>query len=121
MTTETLGAMAAATAPRPFERRVLRLRADGVPPEEIARRFNRSPAHIDRVIALAALPGRSTTTSVRGGLRALERRVLRWRSYGLDHGEIARRFRRSPDHIRRIEGLALYKQSLRLLKPEALS
>ena len=106
-------------AVRPLERRVLQLAASGVGIDEIARRFRRSPGHIERVIAMAALPGRTGATSDQGGLRALERRVLNWRRQGADHDEIGRRFKRSGAHIRQIEGLALYKQSLRLLGGEA--
>ena len=100
---------------RPLERRILQLEAAGVDIDEIAARFRRSPDHIRRVIALANLPGRGRTSSDRDGLRAIERKVLAWRREGVDHAEIGRRFKRSADHMRRIEGLALYKQSVRLL------
>ncbi len=102
-------------AMRPIERRILQLEASGVHVDEIARRFRRSPGHITRVIEMASLPGRSGVSSDRDGLRALERRVLDWRRQGADHEEIGRRFKRSAAHIRQIEGLALYKQSMRLL------
>ncbi len=100
---------------RPMERRISQLAADGVSHDEIARRFKRSPAHIGRVLALTELPGRIGATSDRDGLRAIERRVLRLRHAGMDHTEIGRRFKRSADHVRRIEGLAHYKMSVRLL------
>ncbi len=101
---------------RPLERRVLHLRDAGVAIDEIGRRFRRSPEHIERVIDLTEIPGRSAErSSDRPGLRPIERRVLHWRREGLGHDEIAARFRRSPGHIRRIEGLALYKRSLELL------
>lgn len=93
----------------------MRLADEGMSSEEIGRRFNRSAAHIDRVLELAKLPGRTGQTSVRDGLRAIERRVLQMRGDGLDHDEIGRRFKRSGAHMRRIEGLAHYKLSLRLL------
>lgn len=100
---------------RPIERRILEMRRSGASTSEIADRFKRSPAHIDRIIELAQLPGRRGSSSERGGLRALERRVLRWRAKGLDHNEIGRRFQRSPKSIRQVEGLALYKKSLAIL------
>ena len=39
-------------------------------------------------------------------LRPLERRVLRLAGEGTEEAEIARRFRRSPDHVRRVLALA---------------
>ena len=93
----------------------MRLADEGVSSEEIGRRFKRSAAHIERVLALAKLPGRTGETSDRDGLRAVERRVLRMRNAGMDHAEIGRRFKRSAAHMRRIEGLAHYKLSLQLL------
>lgn len=104
---------------RPIERRILKMHDDGLTQDEIAARFRRSPGHIGRILSLAALPGRTGARSDRGGLRALERRVLRLRSEGLSHEEIAGRFRRTEGHIRRVEGMALYKKALRLLADEA--
>lgn len=41
---------------RPLERRILRLRNDGIPDEEIARKFRRSPAMIERIAGYAEIP-----------------------------------------------------------------
>jgi hypothetical protein len=38
---------------RPLERRLLRWRANGASPSELADRFRRGPDHIERVLALA--------------------------------------------------------------------
>ncbi len=104
------------SALRPLERRILRLKEEGLDPDEIGRRFKRSADHVQRIIEYARLPGRKPASSVREGLRALERRVLELRRQGFDHAEIGRRFGRSAGHIRRVEGLARYKQSLQLLR-----
>jgi DNA-binding CsgD family transcriptional regulator len=98
---------------RPLERAVLRLFSDGVSTVEIGRRFRRSPAHIERVIRYAALPHRRGTD--RPGLRPIERRVLAWRAAGLDHQELAVRFKRGAGHMRRIEGLAHLRKARELL------
>ena len=92
---------------RPLERRVLHLVAEGHDDAEIARRFKRSPEAIGRLIVMADLPrhGRSSTAPA-AVLRPLERRVLRWRQAGADHAEIGARFRRSAEHIGRVEGFA---------------
>jgi len=93
---------------RPLERRVLRLVDAGVEEGEIAHRFRRSPEFIRRVIAYTALP-RADSGDEGGGLRPVERCILRWRADGADHADIGRRFQRSAGHIRRVEQLAAYK------------
>ena len=101
---------------RPLERRILLLAHEGVDREEIARRFKSSPQHIDRVIAWTKLPGRATSPpDAPRILRPVERRILKMRADGMAHDEIGRRFRRSPGHIRRVEGLAHFKLALQLL------
>jgi DNA-binding CsgD family transcriptional regulator len=95
---------------RPLERRVVELAGHGVPTTEIADRFRRSPEMITRIIDMAALPGRATTTlESREVLRPLERRVLRWRDSGAGYHEIGARFGRSAAHIEQVEHLAHYK------------
>lgn len=93
---------------RPIERRVLRLLEQGVDLAEVGRRFGRSSDHISRVVRLARLPGRDSIPAG-GGLRPIERRILRWRAEGATHADIAGRFRRSPSSTERIEGYAHYK------------
>jgi len=93
---------------RPLERRVLRLLDAGVDVAEVARRFRRSSEHIARVAGLARLPGRNHVASPTQ-LRPLERCILRWRSQGASHAEIAERFRRSPSFTARVEDLGRYK------------
>lgn len=101
---------------RAFERAVLALRDQGVGVREIARRFRRSPEHINRVIDYAHLPNRGgPPRSSRSGLSPLERRVLYWRERGIDHDELAVRFRRSADHMRRVEGMAYLRKAMSLL------
>lgn len=93
---------------RPVERCVLRLVADGVEHDEIARRFGRRPDFVDRVIAFAHMP-HGKARSTHDELRPLERRILKWRASGAGHADIGRRFGRSAGHIRRVEQLATYK------------
>lgn len=93
---------------RPVERRVLRLTEGGIDDSEIGRRFRRSPDWAARVRELAEVPHRGA--GPRGDvLRPLERRILRWRAAGVGHDELAPRFRRSPDFLRRVESLAHYR------------
>lgn len=97
---------------RPFERAVLRLADAGMPTNEIAWRFRRSPGHIERVLNLSRLPRTPTGTVASkpiGTLRPVERCVLRARDNGVDHAEIAARMRRTPGHVGRVERYASYK------------
>lgn len=96
---------------RPLERRLLRLADEGLDERELARRFVRSPEHIGRVLDLARMPGRTGPPPRTEPLNPLERRILRWREQGVDHDEMAARFRRSPRHIAQVERLAHYKMA----------
>lgn len=97
---------------RPVERRILALRDQGVETAEIARRFKRSEDFIERVIAWTQIPRR--TVSRQQGLSPIERRVIDLRTDGLSYEEIGQRFRRGPDHIRRVEGFARLRSDLGL-------
>ena len=100
---------------RPLERRVLRMDRGGMSRAEIARRFRRSPGFIGRVVSMAELPRPTASAGSAGDaaeLRPLERRILRWRDAGVGYAEIASRFRRSPEFIRRVEGYARARQSV---------
>jgi DNA-binding CsgD family transcriptional regulator len=99
---------------RPLERTVIKLQNAGLGRAEIGRRLKRSADHIERIAGFASLPGRAPQPR-HSALRPLERRVLQLRGEGHDHAEIGRRFRRSPEHMRRVEGLALYKMARSLL------
>lgn len=100
--------MADTASLRPLERRILRLVDEGVDRAEIARRFNRSPQFVTRVVEFTRLP-RAGGVPQTAALRPVERRILRWRAGGADHADIGRRFHRSPGHIERVEQLAQYK------------
>jgi hypothetical protein len=95
---------------RPVERRVLRLADQGLDDAEIGRRFGRSAAWTAQVRRLADVE--RPQPAGRGDdepLRPLERRLLRWREQGVDHDDLAPRFRRSADFLARVEGYAHYK------------
>jgi len=94
---------------RPLERRILALKDAGEDDVQIGRRFKRSPEFISRVTELARLDGRHAGDAGASGLRPLERRVIDLRERGVSRDELARRFRRSPDHVARVEHLARYK------------
>ncbi len=95
---------------RPMERRVLALAASGLDTTEIGRRFKRSPAHIERVMAWAGIPRRRSRKP--RGMSPKERRVVAMRDAGISYEDIAARFRASPEHIRRIEGYADLRREL---------
>jgi hypothetical protein len=95
---------------RPVERRVLRLADEGLDDAEIGRRFGRSEAWAAQVCRLAEVDRPRAARGDDGEtLRPLERRVLRWRAEGVDHDDLAPRFRRSPGFLARVEGYAHYK------------
>jgi DNA-binding CsgD family transcriptional regulator len=94
---------------RPLERRILALKDAGEDDAQIGRRFKRSPDFISRVTELAHLDGRHAGDSDGPGLRPLERRVIDLRDRGVSRDELARRFKRSPGHVARVEHLARYK------------
>jgi len=93
---------------RPIERRVRRLAEAGIDPTEIAWRFRKSPRFIKQVLDCSNRP-RPRSAQVAANplsLRPIERRIVAWRDSGASYAEIAARFRRSPDFIRRVEALA---------------
>jgi len=99
---------------RPLERRIVRWAQEGVPHDEIGRRFRRGPDFVEQVIMLASLPDRHAGPDAAGReLRPLERRILDWRAAGASHAEIAPRFRRSESFVARVEELARYKLDAR--------
>ncbi len=94
---------------RPVERRVLRLADDGLDDTEIGRLFGRGEQWTAQVRMLADLDRPLSSVPEAGTLRPLERRVLRWREQGADLDELSLRFRRSPEHLARVEEYARYK------------
>ncbi|GEM_PF-601828 len=98
---------------RPLERRVLAMRAEGLDPAAIGRRLRKSPAQVERIIEWTRIP--RSRPPMRRRPPAIERRVVDLRAAGESHEEIARRFRRSPEFIRRVEGLAHFRKALELL------
>ena len=94
---------------RPIERRVQRLKADGVPTDEIARRFRRAPETIERVDQMASMRVGDGSAATGDVLRPVERRILKWRADGVDHEVIGEMFRRSADFVRRVERFAKLK------------
>jgi hypothetical protein len=87
----------------------------GLTPAETGRRFHRSGRYVEQVLRLAQIPRKSEGQSSPVGvsLRPLERRLLRWRDQGVDAGELAAMFGRSPEHIERVLALVDYKQRRR--------
>lgn len=98
---------------RPLERAVLQLTDRGMTSAEIAWRFRRSPGHIDRVLELARFPRTAPAPAPEldgaAALRPVERTIMRGRSEGAAHAEIAARLRRTPAFVARVEAMANYK------------
>jgi DNA-binding CsgD family transcriptional regulator len=99
---------------RPIERRMTSMADAGLTPAETGRRFHRSGRYVEQVLRLAQVPRKpvSQPNSLENSLRPLERRLLRWRDQGVDAGEVAAMFGRSPEHIERVLALVDYKQRL---------
>jgi hypothetical protein len=102
---------------RPIERRVVQLSDGGIDNIEIARRFQRSPEFIRRVIEMAGFPGRTaqagkSLSSDDHVLRPVERCILGWIDRGAEAADIASRLRRSTNYVERVEDLARYKLAL---------
>ena len=94
---------------RAIERRMLKLSQAGTDDIEIAWRFRRTPKGVRQVIAYSQLPRGDIRPPTPGGLRPIERCVLRWRDEGADFADLASRFRRGPAFLEQVEMLARYK------------
>lgn len=105
------------TSLRPMERRILTMREEGVPIDEIADRMRKSPEFVERVITWTEIPRSGTERDP--GLTPLESRVLALTADGEDHATIGRRFRKSERFIRQVEGLAHYRMGLELMSGAA--
>ena len=97
---------------RPVERVILRLHRNDVPTPEIAMMVGKRPGTVDRIIRMVDFKqGRSYhPVPDHGGLRPIERVVLRLRAKGENYGEIGHRLGRSGSQIRRIEAYARLKK-----------
>jgi hypothetical protein len=84
----------------------------GLTPAETGRRFRRSERYVEQVLRLAQVPRAydDQPHPVEAPLRPLERRLVRWRDEGVDAGEVAAMFGRTPEHIARVLALVDYKQ-----------
>ena len=98
---------------RPVERRVIAMRDEGVDITEIARRIDKSPAHVERVIGWTGIPRNGPP--VRRSPTAIEQRVMQMRTDGASHVEIGARFKRSPQYIKQVEFLGHFSLGLDLL------
>ena len=93
---------------RPMERRVVAMKADGVSTAEIAKRLNKSPTHVARMLRWIEIP-RNRPAPHRYPT-ALESRVRHMRAEGLSHAEIGRRMGRTASFSERIEHLSALRQ-----------
>lgn len=89
------------------------MQQEGVHIDEIARRIDKSPAHVERVIEWAEIPRNGPPA--RRSPTAIEQRVMDMRADGASYVEIAARFKRGPEYIKQVEGLGHYTMGLDLL------
>ena len=102
---------------RPLERRILTMRSEGVTIAEVANRIKKSPRFVERVIEWTEIPRSKPPT--RRLPTPLESAVLRLRADGESHEAIGERFRKSGRFIRQVEGMAHYREGIRLLSTAA--
>ena len=95
---------------RPIERRVLAMDRQGLNVEEIARRLQRSPGFVARLMRWVDIP--RCGQPKRLVPPALEHRVVALRTSNLSHEQIAKMFRRSPRFIKQIEGLTYIRHGM---------
>lgn len=95
---------------RPMEKRVAAMKADGVSTAEIARRINKSPTHVARMLRWIEIP-RNRPAPHRYPA-ALESRVEHMRAQGLSHAEIGRRMGRTASFSERIEHLSTLRREV---------
>lgn len=101
---------------RPIETRILAMRQQGLPDEEIGRRVRKTPERVAMIADWATHPARGSGEPRDGGLLSpMQTRVLALRAAGESHAEIAQRFRRGPRFIRQVEGLAHFRKYRELL------
>lgn len=98
---------------RPRERAVLLHTDEGLSSQDIAWRLRRSPRYIDRLLRISSIPRSGPYQRYRGGLRPIERHVLKALESGFDYPEIAARFRRTPVWVQRVEDFANYKLAIK--------
>lgn len=94
---------------RPIERVIVRLDNENASLAEIGRRVGKKPGTVSRILKMIEykVPGEDNSRSVEpGGLRPIERVIIRLRERGESYGEIGNRTARSGAQIRRIEKYA---------------
>jgi DNA-binding CsgD family transcriptional regulator len=79
------------------------MRRQGIADSEIADRLRRSEDFVRRVIRWTTFPRNGQAATLRPS--PIERRIVALRAAGEDYESIARRFRRSANSIRQIEGI----------------
>lgn len=102
---------------RPIERRVLSMRREGIPVEEIATRLKRTPRFVEQLVEWTQIP--RSERPKRSAPSPLERIVLKHRSKGATYEEIGEKLKKSGRFIRQVEGFAHYRQGLRLMSTAA--
>ena len=99
---------------RPLERCILKLTAQGVEVDEIARRVRKSPERVERIIDWTDIP--RSRPPARRSPSPIENRVMALLGEGESHDEVGRRFGRSAAFVRQVEGLGHYRRGTELLR-----